>query len=911
MDVLIHISQQLSNSTTPAFVPPAFQVSPTAAAVNTLFFLSLAFVLIDAFLAMLVKGWLQEFDRGWRKYTVAHLRAQERERRLQELECWKMPELVALLPILIQASLLLFCIGLIVLIFPLHMPSAIFGILAFAFVVGFYCFTTYVPIVNNYAPFSSPVSRLLSRGLAALPTWHAHNTQHVASTIRSHNQPPLPPHEHQTDADPANESMQSIPSNNGVAMPTPAHNPQSVEKSKVALRSRSDIDPQTHVHVLERLVSTTAEAVENIPVFLELLDQPVKDTTLRPLNVEKWKELFHITFELLRDQPTFPASAARTLARTMMICYNRETADQQLGRTLEYHLDNSEADEKRPRMPFNLLFSSYLGFWLGHSCWYELCRTIAFLEPSGAADAELFWMVNTFYTATHSEDRLHDYYGLCVAVLTYVSSTEQCRRSHVPLTAAVIYALHAFRSALDQGGTASVGDLYIPPGTVSASESVLMTFCRVDGVDALDLWSEECIQFVEDLLQWSWSSWYHSFQLSLIAALYIDSTKQAHAHSTFADLLKYASITGTEFHFSGAYDEGKLAVYWYMTVSQKPLEQSRYPLATLYDVIENVITERSMLQLSSLRILDIAVKYLGKTASPSSSWLKKESPGLRIIAPRQRLGTFLLRVDHWVLLHLDTLLTPQPYLLAEEVKELKWSDTHEKLYIARARLDLYDSLANVEHQGAKGPKPDPELLRLFLWSKDYSLCTHAFRWCLDLVPICPPDTLGEADTTRMFIPETMGSQWVEHFMHVLCKGGRWERATSLRFLISHLVPKWTMLPSCWCSDFASALLFFIVYPRGIHGLPAYQSLADGQVDSVELEAFLSFLGTLLGLIKSRWTWARLASIENWSAQRLSRLENPGAHAQMEVILTAMKQQFMEETLAFFAELPMAGPCTDE
>src|SRR5258706_10383745 len=90
MDVLIHISQQLSNSTTPAFEPTTVQVPSNATAVNMLFFLSLTLVLIDAFLAMLVKGWLQEFDRGWRKYTVAHLRAQERERRLQELERWKL-----------------------------------------------------------------------------------------------------------------------------------------------------------------------------------------------------------------------------------------------------------------------------------------------------------------------------------------------------------------------------------------------------------------------------------------------------------------------------------------------------------------------------------------------------------------------------------------------------------------------------------------------------------------------------------------------------------------------------------------------------------------------------------------------------------------------------------------------------
>ena len=514
----------------------------------------------------------------------------------------------------------------------------------------------------------------------------------------------------------------------------------------------------------------------------------------------------------------------------------------------------------------------------------------------------------------HSRNRLRVYFRFCVAVLTYVSSTDQCRRSQVPLTPTVIYALHTIRSAHEQGGIASIDDLYILPGTVSASESVLVTFCQVGGVDALDLWSKECIQFVKDLLQWSWSSsWYHGFQLSLIAALYIDSTKQAHARSTFADLLKYTTVIETESDFSGAYDDGKLAVYLYMAVSQKPLEQRRYPLATLYDVIKNVITEHSILQLSGLRILEIAVKYVHKTASPSSDWLRKQSPNLQIIAPGQTLRTSLLSVDHWVLLHLDTLLAPQPYLLPEEVKELKWSDTPEKVHIARARLDLYDSLANAEHEGPKGTKPDPELLRLFLWAKDYSVCTDAFKWCLDLVPISPPGTLGDADSTRMFIPETMGSQWVEHCIHVLCKGHRWERFTSLRFLISHLVPKWTTLPSSWCCDFASALLFSIFHPLGTHGLPAYQYLAEPNryTKPVEVEAFLGFLGTLLGLVKSRLTWARLTSFENWLARSPIHLENPDAHPHMELILTTVKQQLMEETLGFFAELPMASPWMDE
>ena len=90
----------------------------------------------------------------------------------------------------------------------------------------------------------------------------------------------------------------------------------------MAPRSHSGIDPQTHVHVLERLVTTTAEAVENIPIFLDLLDQPVKDATLRPFNMEKWKGLLHITFRLLRDQSIFSVSAAWNFTAALLSLLN-------------------------------------------------------------------------------------------------------------------------------------------------------------------------------------------------------------------------------------------------------------------------------------------------------------------------------------------------------------------------------------------------------------------------------------------------------------------------------------------------------------------------------------------------------------------------------------------------------------
>jgi len=798
MDVLIHISQQLSNSTTPAFEPTAFQVPSNAAAVNMLFFLSLALVLIDAFLAMLVKGWLQEFDRGWRKCTVAHLRAQEREWRLQELERWKLDELVALLPILIQGSLLLFCIGLLVLIFPLHRPSGILCSLLFMAVVGFYGLTTYVSIVNKHAPFSSPVSRLLARGFTMLRSWYIliiHNTQRIASAISFHSNHPPPPQGQQAGADPSDETTQPLTSYNGVAERAQFHNPDSDKKSKMVLRSLSGIDPRTRIDVLERLITTIDEAVESLPIFLELLDRPVKDPTLRPLNMEQWKKLFHITLGLLGDQ-SISDSAACTLARTMMICYNREAPDRRLYLTLDYHLGSRYTGDSRRRMPLNGLFSSYLPYWLGYSSSNGLSHRIAFLEPNDAVDAELLWMVNTFHQSMQYgekafKDPLENYFEIFAGVLTYVSSTEQSRRSKVPLTAAVIYALHTIRLAIDQGGINLIGDLYILPGNVSTSEPVLMTFCHVDGIDALDLWSEDCIQFVKELLQWDWASYLlNDFRFSLIAALYIDSTKHAHTRTTFEDLLKHTRIADIKFEFSDAYDDDDRAMYSYMALTQKPLPLDFHSLALPWFLIHQAISEYSTLQVSGLQILEMALNHFRYRELSPLNRLIMSGCDLIITTCDDGTGLVIPISDRWILLHLDTLmLPPQPYLPSEDVKMLEWSDTPAKVHIACARLDLYTASVHTasvytEAGSSLGPvrveatKPNPELLRMFLWSKDHGVCMRAFSWCLYLVPISQSDRPGDANSTRMFIPETMGYEWVAQFIHVLCKGEYRERAAS-------------------------------------------------------------------------------------------------------------------------------------
>jgi len=59
------------------------------------------------------------------------------------------------------------------------------------------------------------------------------------------------------------------------------------------------------------------------------------------------------------------------------------------------------------------------------------------------------------------------------------------------------------------------------------------------------------------------------------------------------------------------------------------------------------------------------------------------------------------------------------------------------------------------------------------------------------------------------------------------------------------------------------------------------------------------------------TWASLTSLENWLTQFQEGLENQGSHTQIEPILAAMKQQLAEQTLGFFAELPMENEWLEE
>lgn len=120
-DVIIGLLQQIAtqhyisgpgfiNSTTTSTSPPPFEPPVWAIRVNVLWFTSLLLSLASASFGILVKQWLREYMAI--EYTVPQQRLRARQYRYPALAQWKVFEIAAFLPLLLQLSLGLFFAGL-------------------------------------------------------------------------------------------------------------------------------------------------------------------------------------------------------------------------------------------------------------------------------------------------------------------------------------------------------------------------------------------------------------------------------------------------------------------------------------------------------------------------------------------------------------------------------------------------------------------------------------------------------------------------------------------------------------------------------------------------------------------------------------------------------------------------------
>ncbi|KAI0791005.1 hypothetical protein C8Q75DRAFT_697723, partial [Abortiporus biennis] len=168
--VLLHISQQITsftisngflNSTQNAMPldPASFKPDKTIIQINILWFSSLVFSLVTASLGMLVKQWLREYLSG--DHSSPRIHARVRQFRYHGLSKWRVFEIMAILPTLLQIALILFLVGLIEFLNSIHREVA----MVIAAVVGLwftvYAVTTILPTLYPQCPYKSPQARVL------------------------------------------------------------------------------------------------------------------------------------------------------------------------------------------------------------------------------------------------------------------------------------------------------------------------------------------------------------------------------------------------------------------------------------------------------------------------------------------------------------------------------------------------------------------------------------------------------------------------------------------------------------------------------------------------------------------------------------------------------------------------------
>ncbi|KAL4252144.1 hypothetical protein ABKN59_001708 [Abortiporus biennis] len=161
--VLMHISQQLGslslnpgfvNSTIPPIGPVQFQRPDFAVLVNILMFISLVLSLITASLGILVKQWLREYMAQDGLSPIGHIRI--RHYRNQGLVKWRVFEIAALLPLLLQLALIFFLVGLCRFLVSVDLVVGYIVTSVVAFFLFTFIATTLGPTLSLQCPYKTP-----------------------------------------------------------------------------------------------------------------------------------------------------------------------------------------------------------------------------------------------------------------------------------------------------------------------------------------------------------------------------------------------------------------------------------------------------------------------------------------------------------------------------------------------------------------------------------------------------------------------------------------------------------------------------------------------------------------------------------------------------------------------------------
>ena len=152
--LLLHLSAQMVNNSLPIATQPSWSKPSSAIRINVLWFSSLIFSLAAALIGILVKQWLRDYLSSVASSPRENTRV--RQFRYQGLVGWHIPEVIAILPILLQIALASFFVGLLDLLWTLdQIVAGVVTVFATASLL-FLIITTILPAIFEDSPHRSP-----------------------------------------------------------------------------------------------------------------------------------------------------------------------------------------------------------------------------------------------------------------------------------------------------------------------------------------------------------------------------------------------------------------------------------------------------------------------------------------------------------------------------------------------------------------------------------------------------------------------------------------------------------------------------------------------------------------------------------------------------------------------------------
>ena len=809
LDVLIHISTQLGNltaATSQPFVRQDFVVEGKTVIVNGLFFTSLSLILFAAFLAMLIRGWLREFDRGLRAITIPDIQAKEREQRLQSLERYHITALVALLPVLVQLALVLFCVGLVLFLLPIHPPIAYAALSVFSVPLIIYITSGVISLFDPFAPFSSPFTRQVSTfgQLYRAAAWDViEKPRGIRGFLGFFSQLAL----------------------RTIKLPLHGFTREHVQAARLSEERQRRMEYNlAHPYVVERLVGSTVKAPESLTVFLSAFEQS-QHPHLRPQACISWRSIIEYVQPLLGAGAPLPLSAARGIFRVLNYqlraayppTFDRFSPDTKLAKLVCRRLVSGDA-RGVDRALVHLLHSHLSGLSITPSTWHwsRACERIPHLEPDDENAANLLWAIE-FACQCHSftcfqrqmgrEQAIRQSLHLIRSILLFIGKMRLGhplrRQLGISALKGVTLLSRAYTDgAANQQGNEPTSRLYHCIHDYEAHEAILEDLMALFSSSKpanlkrsiLRGFAIPCL-LVLDCVTGGQSSSYESASDQLLGVMVNESNiplwmtdvmRQNGAPWGRSIALWTASLAGlTEAH---APHPSRL-IQWTtrLALGRYHLPDGQTPISLLGTFIATYDerTQRNLMLMDApaLEYITLMVKYTCKKYNIDLSEF------VRGVQPR----------NPWLLLHFDNLIGRPTTLEMAIIEEMKWVSTSAFDLIARQRIALYSSMS---------VSPEP-LLRLFFNSSSFSvqlvLIDFALRWTRKEPGKGQDDLFGSGESLEKTVHSLI--TWLAPSGFLARDKDEYARFILDWVLIAEdLYPHWPSLPDGWRKALAAAFV---------------------------------------------------------------------------------------------------------